>query len=185
MPRLPQTGNLISDIPDTRWYTNITYIGTTDCGNCSFIEIEDSCTREIIAWDFLVSCGASEAFTVAEEAVMNRFPSGRAGGLRLKTGGESHFTSTTFMEGCRLLGITLEAIRKRKPEDNGMIESLHAHFKNEYIFIHEPMSFIQMKCMLPGAVRHYNEERLHSSLGHLTPGEYRKSFEHVEKEVIQ
>ncbi len=54
--RLPQTGNLISDIPDVRWYTDITYIWTTDFDNCSFIEIEDSCTREIIALDFLISC---------------------------------------------------------------------------------------------------------------------------------
>ena len=116
---------------------------------------------------------------------MSTFPSGRADGLRLKTDDGSQFTSTAFREGCGLLGIKLEAIRKRKPEDNGMIESLHGHFKNEYIFIHEPMSFIQMKCMLPGAVRHYNEERPHSSLDYLTPSEYRKSFERVEKEVVQ
>ena len=124
-PRLPQTGNLISDVPDVRWYTDITYVETTDFGNCSFIEIEDSCTREILSWNFLISCGASEAFAVFEEAVMNRFPSGRADGLRLKTDGGSQFTSTIFREGCGLLGIKLEAIRKRKPEDNGMIESLH------------------------------------------------------------
>ena len=64
-PRLPQTGNLISDVPDVRWYTDITCIETTDFGSCSFIEIEDSCTRDIRAWDFLVSCGASEAFVSA------------------------------------------------------------------------------------------------------------------------
>ncbi|MBX8636725.1 MAG: IS3 family transposase, partial [Thermoplasmata archaeon] len=58
-PRLPQTGNLVSGVPDVRWYTDITYIETTDYGNCAFIEIEDSCTRDIRAWDFLVSCGAS------------------------------------------------------------------------------------------------------------------------------
>ena len=185
-PRLPQTGNLISDTPDGRWYTDITYIETTDFGSCAFIEIEDSCTREILSWNFLASCGASEAFSVAEEAVMNRFPSGRADGLRLKTDGGSQFTSTAFREGCRLLGITLDAIRKRKPEDNGMIESLHGHFKNDYVFIQESMSFVETKLMLAGAVKHYNEKRPHSSLGYLTPSEYRKSFEQsVEKEVIQ
>ena len=153
---------------------------------CLFIEIEDSCTRELPSWNFLASCGASEAFVVAEEAVMNRLPSDRADGLHLKTDGGGQFTSITFREGCRPLGMTLEAIRKRKPEDNGMIESLHGHFKNEYIFIHEPMSFAEMKIMLPWAVRHYNEQRQHSSLGYLAPSEYRKSFEQsVEKEVIQ
>ena len=130
-PRLPQTGNLISGVPDVRWYTDITYIETTDFGKGSFIEREDSCTRDIRAWNFLVSCGASEAFAAVGNAVMSTFASGRINGLGLKTDGGSQFTSTTFREGCSLLGITLEAIRKRKPEDNGMIESLHGHFKND------------------------------------------------------
>ncbi len=153
-PRLPQTGNLVSGVPDVRWYTDITYIETTDCGSCSFIEIEDSCTRDIRAWNFLMSCGASEAFAVVEDAVMGTFPSGRADGLRLKTDGGSQFTSTAFRDGCSLLGIALEVIRKRKPEDNGMIESLHGHFKNDYVFIRETMSFAETKLMLADAVRH-------------------------------
>ena len=67
-----------------------------------------------------------------------------------------------------------------------MIESLHGHFKNDYVFIQESMSFVETKLMLSEAVKHYNEKRPHSSLGYLTPGEYRKSFEQsVEKEVIQ
>ena len=153
------------------------YIETTDFGNCAFIEIEDSCTRDIRAWNFLVSCGASEAFSVVEDAVMGTFPSGRADGLRLKTDGGSQFTSTAFRHGCSLLGITLEAIRKRKPEDNGMIESLHGHFKNDYVFIRETMNFVETKLMLAAAVKHYNEERPHSSLRYMTPSEYRKSAE--------
>ena len=124
-----------------------------------------------------MSCGASEAFAAVEDAVMSTFPSGRTDGLCLKTDGGSQFTSTTFREGCSLLGITLEAIRKRRPEDNGMIESLHGHFKNDYVFIRETMSFVETKLMLAAAVRHYNEERPHSSLEYMTPSEYRKSAE--------
>ena len=185
-PRLPQTGNLVSDTPDVRWYTDITYIDTTDLGPCAFIEIEDACTRDIRAWNFLASCGAAEAFAVVEDAIMGTFPSGRANGLRLKTDGGSQFTSTVFREGCGLLGIRLEAIRKRRPEDNGMIESLHGHFKNDYVFIRESLSFVETKLMLADAVRHYNEERPHSSLGYMTPGERRRSFEKpVRKEVVQ
>ena len=162
------------------------YIETTDYGNCAFIEIEDSCTRDIRAWNFLVSCGASEAFSVVEDAVMSTFPSGRADGLRLKTEGGSQFTSTTFRDGCSLLGITLEAIRKRKPEDSGKIESLHGHFKNDYVFIRETMSFAETKLMLADAVSHYNGKRPHSSLGYMTPGEYRKSFKQaIRTEVVR
>ena len=37
------------------------------------------------------------------------------------------------------------------------------------------MSFVETKLMLAAAVRHYNEERPHSSLEYMTPSEYRKS----------
>ena len=58
-----------------------------------------------------------------------------------------------------------------------MIESLHGHFKNDYVFIQETMSFVETKLMLAAAVRHYNEKRPHSSLEYMTPSEYRKSAE--------
>ena len=176
-PRLPQTGNLITDVPDARWYTDITFIDTTDYGNCPFIEVEDSCTREILSWDFLQSCRAMDAFRVVETAVMSRFDSGRAEGLRLKTDGGPQFVSTQYREGCSLLGIVLEAIRKRKPEDNGMVEALQGHFKMDYVFISEPMSFAETKLMMSDAVKHYNGQRPHSSLGYMTPGEFRKMKE--------
>ena len=35
----PQTGNLIAETPDRRWYTDLTEIETTDFGNCSFMEV--------------------------------------------------------------------------------------------------------------------------------------------------
>ena len=48
-PRLPQICNLVLGVQDVRWYIDITYIETTDFGKGSFIEIKDSCTREIRA----------------------------------------------------------------------------------------------------------------------------------------
>ena len=102
------------DVPDTGWYADITFIDTTDCGNCPFIEVEDSCTMEILSWNFLLSCGALEAFYVVDTAVMSGFDSGREDGFRLKTDGGRQFISTEYREGCSLLGIKLEAIRKRR-----------------------------------------------------------------------
>ena len=185
-PRLPQTGNLIADTPNTRWYTDITIIDTADLGNCSFMEAEDACSREIVSWDFLPSFGAREALSVVEDSVMARFTAGKAAGLWMKTDGGSQYTSTVFRQGCSLPGIKLDSTRKRKPEDNGMVEALHGHFKIDYTFIRESMSFAETKLMLSKAVRHYNEERPHSSLGYMTPGECRKSLrQSIRKEVVR
>ncbi|MCL5252755.1 MAG: transposase family protein [Candidatus Thermoplasmatota archaeon] len=59
---------------------------------------------------------------------MSTFPSGRANDLRLKTDGGSQFTSTALRDGCILLGITLEAIKKRNPEGRTRISPLTAMF---------------------------------------------------------
>ncbi len=66
-----------------------------------------------------------------------------------------------------------------------MVEALHGHFKIDYVFIRESMSFAETKLMLSKAVRHYNEERPHSSLEYMTPSEFRKSVEKsADMEVI-
>ena len=48
------------------------------------------------------------------------------------------------------------------------------------------MSFAETKLMPAAAVRHYNGKRPHSSLGYMTPGEYRKSFKQaIRKEAVR
>lgn len=77
-----------------------------------------------------------------------------------------------FQEGMRVLGITLWAIRKRRPADNGMIESFNGHFKYEYLWIREPVSYIETRAIVTEGMKNYNEERAHSPLGYLTPREF-------------
>ena len=61
---------------------------------------------------------------MVERAVRARFPkSGRAPGLTLKTDGGAQFVAHRFQEGCRTLGISLMATRKRRRGGNGMVES--------------------------------------------------------------
>lgn len=108
---------------------------------------------------------------------MRTSPSGRADGLHLKTDSSPQFVSTQYREGCSLPYIVLEAIRKRKLENDGMVESMQGHFKMDYVFITELMSFAETKLMLSDAVKHYNEQKPHSSLGYMTPSEYRKQIE--------
>ena len=78
----------------------------------------------------------------------------------------------------KALGIQLEAIRKKRPEDNGMIESYHGHLKMDYLWTSEPISFTETRDQLAASLKHYNEERPHSSLEYLTPSEFaRKKME--------
>ena len=143
-PRLPSTGALEADRPNQKWYTDLTYIDTTDRGPCPLTSILDGCTREVLAWSFLPNCGATEAIEVAQAAVAREFPrSLRADGVVLRSDAGSQFIAHVFRESVKALGIELEAIRKKRPEDNGMIESYHGHLKMDYLWTAPPRTYAE------------------------------------------
>ena len=174
-PRLSSTGALEAARPNQKWYTDLTYIDTTDRGPCPLTSILDGCTREVLAHSYLANCGAAEAVEVVQAAVAREFPrSLRADGVVLRSDAGSQFIAHRFRESMKALGITLEAIRKKRPEDNGMIESYHGKLKMDYLWTGPPRTYIETRDLLKEALRHYNEERPHSSLHYRTPAEFAK-----------
>jgi transposase InsO family protein len=172
-PRLPPTGRLSAERPNERWYTDLTEVDTTDFGPCPLMAILDACTREVVHWEFLPTCGAAEAFSVVEGAVAKRFPRLlQAPGTVLVTDQGAQFIAKRFREGTRLLGLDLRWTRKKRPEDNGLQESFHGHLKQDYLWLREPESFYVTRKRIAEAIDDYNTERPHSSLGYLTPREF-------------
>ena len=102
----------------------------------------------------------------------------RADGVVLRSDAGSQFIAHLFRESMKAQGIQLEAIRKKRPEDNGMIESYHGHLMMDYLWTNEPRSFVETRDHLAVSLKHYNEERPHQSLSYLTPVEFaRKKME--------
>lgn len=80
--------------------------------------VVDAYAREVVGHELLRFCGATEALSVVERAVLARFPrTGRAPGLTLKIDGGAQFVAHRFQDGCGTIGISLMATRKRRPED--------------------------------------------------------------------
>ena len=176
-PRLPSTGALEGDRPNQKWYTDPTYIDTTDQGACPPTSIHDGCTRELLGWSFLPNCGATEAIDVVQAAVAKEFPRRlRADGVVLMSDAGSQLIAQVFRESMKGLGIELEAIRKKRPEDNGMIESYHGHRRVDYLWTAPPRPYAETRGHLATSLRHSKEERRHSSLNYLTPTEFAKKM---------
>ena len=182
-PRVPESGNLAAERPNERWYTDLTYIDTTDEGPVPLMSILDGCTREIVAYELFREGGAGDALSVVQRAVFERFPhTGRVPGTVLVSDGGPQFTAERFREGVRALGLAPRATRKKRPEDNGMIESFQGHFKHDYLWIREPGSFIETRVWVREGMAHYNTERPHSSLKYLAPAEFAKRMSQEVKE---
>jgi putative transposase len=157
-------------------------VGTTHLGGVPLMVVMDARPREVVDHELQRSCGAAEALSGVERAVLARFPkTGRVPMLALKTDGGAQFVAHRFQDGCRTIRISLMATRKRRPEDNGRMESWNGHFKQDYLGIREPVTFLETRQVVDAGVVDYNTQRPHSSLEDLTPSEYAERKEEAQR----
>lgn len=64
--------------------------------------------------------------------------------------------------------------RKGNPYDNAVVEATNKTLKTEFIYRSSFVDLADLRQQLNSYVSWYNNERLHSTLGYLTPAEYRK-----------
>ena len=100
----------------------------------------------------------------------------------------SEFTCKAMFRWQEEMGVRLHFIEPGKPQQNGFVESFNGKFRdeclNELLFADLEEARVRIhrwRC-------HYNEERPHSSLGYLSPVEFRRKWEmenESEKEAEQ
>ena len=71
-----------------------------------------------------------------------------------------------------MLGIRHEFVWKHAPEQNGHVGSFHGTLKKEHVWPHDFARFQDAEVVLAKAFVNYNEDRIHSALGHITPSEF-------------
>lgn len=71
-----------------------------------------------------------------------------------------------------VLGLKLEDIACNTPEQNGHIESFHKTLKKDYIWPYDFRTYQVAEAAIRDAFVDYNRDRIHSSLGYLTPHEF-------------
>ena len=65
-----------------------------------------------------------------------------------------------------------ESTWKHTSEQNGHIESFHWKPKQEYAWSHEFARFQDTEVVPASAFADYNDDRIHSALGYVTPNEF-------------
>lgn len=84
----------------------------------------------------------------------------------------TEFTSGALEDWAYARGVALEFTRPGKPTDNSHIESFNGRLRDEFLNVHEFASLVDVRTRLEAWRVDYNEQRPHSSLGHLTPREF-------------
>lgn len=172
--RIPkQRGKQLVSMPDVAYQMDIKYI---DCGNDKWAyltSVVDCCTGEWLSYVFSYRCGAREAIEALDKLVMERFPKTcRFPGTKLRVDNGSAFRADAFHEHAKALGLEIEHIQIKTPEDNGIIESLHAGLDRDY-FRHQPFdSFTHASEYIAWAFNDYNHSKPKKRLAWRTPKEY-------------
>ena len=150
--------------PHEHWHIDVSYLNI--CGTFYyFIGILDGCSRYIVHWEIRESMTEDDIAIVIEGA-KEKFPSARP---RIISDNGPQFIAKDFKEYIRLSGMTHVRTSPYYPQSNGKLERFHGTLKAECIRPNTPVSLDDAKQAVKKFVKYYNEERLHSSIGFVTP----------------
>jgi transposase InsO family protein len=156
------------DEPNRAWVGDITYIWTL-AGWVYLAVLVDLCTRGIVGWAVSPHCDAELARQALDRAVARHRP-GRD--LIHHTDRGSTYTAAHYRTGIKAYGMLESMSRKGNCWDNAVAESTFSTIKTELFgdIIPEDIHAVQ-RMLFPYIERFYNRERLHSSIGYITPAE--------------
>jgi putative transposase len=162
------------------WHVDVSYLNI--CGTFYyFCGLLDGYSRYVVHWEIRESMKEADIEIVIERA-KEKFPRARP---RIISDNGPQFIAKDFKEFIRLSGMTHVRTSPYYPQSNGKIERFHQSLKRECIRPQTPLSLEDARVSVAGFVDHYNNVRLHSAIGYITPNdrlEGREERIHQERE---
>ena len=152
--------------PHEHWHIDISYLNID--GTFYFLtSILDGYSRYIVHWEIRAAMTEEDVQIVVQRA-KEKFPNENP---RIISDNGSQFFAKDFKEFIRLLGMTHVRTSPDYPQSNGKLERLHGSIKGECIRPGTPLSLEDALRLVARYVEHYNQVRLHSAIGYITPAD--------------
>jgi len=146
------------------WHVDISYLNVA--GTFYFLcSILDGYSRFLVHWEIREKMEEIDVQTIIQRA-REKFPGERP---RIITDNGPQFIAKDFKEFMRIAGMTHVRTSPYYPQSNGKLERYHKTIKGECIRIKVPLSLEDARRLVADYVTHYNEARLHSAIGYVTP----------------
>lgn len=150
--------------PHEHWHVDVSYLNIA--GTFYFLcSILDGCSRLIVHWEIREKMANKDVQTIVQrgrEAYPGVTP-------RLITDNGSQFIAKDFKEFIRVTGMTHVKTSPYYPQSNGKIERWHKTLKGDCIRVKVPLSPDDARRIVSDFVAYYNDVRLHSAIGYVTP----------------
>ena len=160
-----EKNQVVIDTPNKVWSTDITYVKLAQ-GFAYLAAIIDWNTKKILSWKLSNSMDISLTTSVLNQALAN-YPKPDI----LNSDQGSQYTANEHIEILQRNDILISMDGKDRSIDNIVIERFWRSIKYEDIY---PKSYVAIKEARRGISEYidfYNKERLHSTLGYMTPDE--------------
>lgn len=166
--------------PHQHWHVDIAHINIhgTFYYLCALL---DGASRYIVDWSLRESMREPDVEVLLQRA-REKFPHVRP---RIISDNGPQFIAKDFKEFIRISGMTHVRTSPYYPQSNGKLERWNRSIKSECIRPGVPLSREDAERLIAQYVLVYNEQRLHSSIGYVTPQdmlEGRRSQIHAERD---
>lgn len=152
--------------PHKHWHIDVSYINI--CATFYYLcAILDGYSRYIVHWNIRESMTESDIEIILQRA-HELFPMAEP---RIISDNGPQFIAKDFKEFIRVCGMTHVRTSPYYPQSNGKIERWHQSIKRECIRPGTPLSLEDARRLIAGYVDHYNNVRLHSAVGYITPSD--------------
>jgi putative transposase len=150
--------------PHQEWHVDVSYlyIAGTFYFLCSIL---DGYSRFIVHSEIREKMEEIDVETIVQRA-REQFPLATP---RIISDNGPQFIAKDFKEFIRIAGMTHVRTSPYYPQSNGKIERWHKTLKGDCIRVRVPLSLDEARRTVSEYIVHYNEVRLHSAVGYVTP----------------
>jgi putative transposase len=160
------TGFVQPLVPHEHWHVDISYVNV--CGTFYYlISVLDGCSRFLVHWELRESMTEADVEITLQRA-KEAYPTATP---RIITDNGPQFIAKDFKEFIRISGMTHVRTSPYYPQSNGKIERWHQTIKKDCIRPHVPLSLEEARTLVERFVEDYNQRRLHSAIGYVTPAD--------------
>jgi putative transposase len=162
--------NFTAAAPNRKWVTDITYLPTAR-GWVYLAVVLDLFGRKVVGWSIGDSLATGLVSDALRQAIESRRPEGKA--LLHHSDRGCQYTSDTYQQTLRTLGITCSMSRKGNCYDNAAMERFFWSLKHEWTN-HETYGNLEEArlSVFKYIETFYNPVRIHQTLGYLSPDQY-------------
>lgn len=169
--RLDSAERLRAEFPNHVWAVDFQFDETADYRRLKLANIVDEFTRESLAMEVDRSITADHLIDILERLIVRH---GAPVHLRMDNGPE--LISWALRDWCRLGHTRTVYIEPGSPWQNPFVESFNSRSRDELLNLEEFATLREARVIVEAWRMEYNTYRPHSSLGGLTPVEFKRQW---------